>query len=253
MQSIGLNLKQWVEKGLLQILSARSSLYGLETHLVTMQRAVDNFKPSVVIVDPISNLINIGESADVRSMLTRLIDHLKSKQITTMFTNLTHIANLDRTESEVSSIMDTWILVRDIEIAGERNRAINVLKSRGMPHSNQIREFLLTSKGVDIVDVYTGLAGVLTGSARLTQEAKEENEKEARKEETERLQRELERRRKLLESQVAALQAEFEAKAEEIQKLIAEENRKEKTQMQNREEMSRLRKADDESLKGKNE
>ena len=253
MQSIGLNLKQWVEKGLLRIQSARASLYGLETHLVTMQRAVDDFKPSVVIVDPISNLINIGETADVRSMLTRLIDHLKSKQITAMFTNLTHITNLDRTESEVSSIMDTWILVRDIELGGERNRAINILKSRGMPHSNQIREFLLTSKGVDIVDVYTGPAGVLTGSARLTQEAKEEDEKDARKEETERLQRDLERKRKLLDSQVAALQAEYEAKAEEIKKLIDEEDRKEKMQNLNRKEMSRLRKADDERLKGKNE
>lgn len=253
MQSIGLNLKQWVEKGLLRIQSARASLYGLETHLVTMQRAVDDFKPSVVIVDPISNLINIGESADVRSMLTRLIDHLKSKQITAMFTNLTHVASLESTESEVSSIMDTWILVRDIEIAGERNRAIYVLKSRGMPHSNQVREFLLTSKGVDIVDVYTGPAGVLTGSARLTQEAKEEDEREARREETERLERDLERRHKLLESQVAALNAEYEAKAEEIKKLIAEENRKEKMQKQNREEMSRLRRADEESLKRKNE
>ncbi len=145
-------------KGLLKIHAARASLYGLETHLVTMQRDIDDFKPSVVIVDPISNLISIGESADVRSMLTRLIDHLKSKQITAMFTNLTQVKSLESTEAEVSSIMDTWILVRDIEIAGERNRGIYVLKSRGMPHSNQIREFLLTSKGIDIVDVYTGPA-----------------------------------------------------------------------------------------------
>jgi circadian clock protein KaiC len=216
-----------------------------------MQRGVDDFKPSVVIVDPISNLINIGESADVRSMLTRLIDHLKSKRITAMFTNLTHVKSLESTESEVSSIMDTWILLRDIEIAGERNRAIYVLKSRGMPHSNQIREFLLTSKGIDIVDVYSGPAGVLTGSARLSQEAKEEAEQEARKEETGRLQRDLERRRKLMESQIAALQAEYEAKAEETAKTIAEENRKEKVLKQNREEMSKIRKADDESLKKK--
>ena len=170
-----------------------------------------------------------------------------------MFTNLTHVKSLESTESEVSSIMDTWILVRDIEIAGERNRAIYILKSRGMPHSNQIREFLLTPKGVDIVDVYTGPAGVLTGSARLTQEAKEEAEQEAHREETERLQRDIERRRKLMESQIAALQAEFETKAEEISKAIAEENRREKAMKQNRDEMSKLRRADDESLKNKNE
>ena len=251
MQSIGINLKQWVEKGLLKIHAARSSLYGLETHLVTMQRDIDDFKPSVVIVDPISNLISIGEPDDVRSMLTRLIDHLKSKQITAVFTNLTHMAGLESTESEVSSIMDTWILLRDIEIEGERNRGIYILKSRGMPHSNQIREFLLTSKGIDIVDVYTGPAGVLTGSARLAQESKEKAEQENRKEETERLQRELERKRKVMESQIAALQAEFEAKADEIKKAIAQEKQKEKTLTENREEMSRIRKADEQSLREK--
>ena len=245
MQSIGLNLKQWVQKGLLKIHAARASLYGLETHLVTMQRDIDDFKPSVVIVDPISNLISIGESADVRSMLTRLIDHLKSKQITAMFTNLTQVKSLESTEAEVSSIMDTWILVRDIEIQGERNRGIYVLKSRGMPHSNQIREFLLTKKGIDIVNVYTGPAGVLTGSSRLAQEAVEKAEEENRKEEAERLQRELERKRKVTESQIAALQAEFEAKAEEIKKLILQEKQKAKILKENREEMSLKRKADE--------
>ncbi len=251
MQSIGINLKQWVEQGLLKIHAARASLYGLETHLVTMQRSADDYEPSVVIVDPISTLINIGDPADVRSMLTRLIDHLKSKQITAMFTNLTHVSSLESTEAEVSSIMDTWILVRDIEIAGERNRGIYVLKSRGMAHSNQIREFLLTNKGIHIVDVYTGPAGVLTGSARLAQETKEKAEREVRKEEMERLQRDLERRRKLMKSQVAALQAEYDAKADEIKKLIAEESQKARELEQNREEMSRIRKADEENLKDK--
>ena len=249
MQSIGINLKQWVEKGLLKIRAARSSLYGLETHLVTMQRDIDDFKPSVVIIDPISNLISIGEPDDVRSMLTRLIDHLKSKQITAVFTNLTHMAGLESTETEVSSIMDTWILLRDIEIQGERNRGIYILKSRGMPHSNQIREFLLTSKGIDIVNVYTGPAGVLTGTARFAQESKEKAEQESRKEETERLQRELERKRKVTESQIAALQAEFEAKADEIKKAILQEKQKEKTLAENRQEMSRVRKADEQSLR----
>ncbi len=156
---------------------------------------------------------------------------------------------LESTEAEVSSIMDTWILLRDIEIQGERNRGIYVLKSRGMPHSNQIREFLLTSKGIDIVNVYTGPAGVLTGTARFAQESKEKAEEENRKEETERLQRELERKRKVTESQIAALQAEFEAKADEIKKAILQEKQKEKTLTENRQEMSRARKADEKSLR----
>src|SRR5512147_480982 len=135
-------------------------------------------------------------------MLTRLMDYLKSKQITAMFTNLTHLGGLESTETEVSSIMDTWILLRDIEIGGERNRGIYILKSRGMAHSNQIREFLIRSKGVDIIDVYTGPAGVLTGSARLSREIKDKYAEDSRKEEIEKLQRDLDRQRKLMEAKV---------------------------------------------------
>ena len=153
-------------------------------------------------------------------MLTRLIDYLKAKQITALFTNLTHLAGLESTESEVSSIMDTWILLRDIEIGGERNRGIYILKSRGMAHSNQIREFLITSKGIDIIDVYTGTAGVLTGSARLAQEIKDQAVEDSRKEEMAKLQRDLERQRKLMEAQVTALQAEFDPKEEELKQLM---------------------------------
>jgi circadian clock protein KaiC len=251
MKSVGVDLQPWLDKRLLNIHAVRASLYGLETHLVTMQRLVDDFKPSVVIVDPISNLINIGEPADVRSMLTRLIDHLKSKQITAMFTNLTHVSSIESTEAEVSSIMDTWILVRDIELGGERNRGMYILKSRGMAHSNQIREFLLTSKGVDLIDVYTGPAGVLTGSARIAQEAKETAEKEARKEEVDTLTRELERRRKVMESQVAAITAEYEAKAAEIKQLMTQAKEHETVIAQTRKEISEARKADENVLSDK--
>ncbi len=177
-------------------------------------------------------------------MLSRLIDYLKAKQITALFTNLTHLAGLESTESEVSSIMDTWILLRDIELGGERNRGIYILKSRGMAHSNQIREFLITSKGVDIVDVYTGPAGVLTGSARLSQEIKDKETEDSRKEEIEKLQRDLERKRKLTDAQITALQAEFTAKEEEVKQLINQEKRREKALDENRKEMGRMRKAD---------
>ena len=244
MSSIGIKLESGVKKGILQIHAVRWTFYGLETHLVSMQKLIDDFKPNVVIVDPITNLINAGEEADVKSMLTRLINYLKTKGITAMFTNLTYVTNVERTEMEVSSIMDTWILLRDIEIGGERNRLIYILKSRGMAHSNQIREFLLTNQGIDIIDVYTGQAGVLTGSARLSQEALERSEEESRKEENERLQRELERRHKAMEAQVTALQAEYATKEDEIKQLIGQQKRKEKTLSENREEMARQRKAD---------
>ena len=242
MKSIGIDLKPCVEKGLLKFHAVRSTFYGLETHLVQMQKLIDEFKPVAVIVDPITNLINAGDQNDVKSMLTRLIDYLKAKQITALFTNLTHLASLESTESEVSSIMDTWILLRDIEIGGERNRGIYVLKSRGMAHSNQIREFLITSKGVDIINVYTGPAGVLTGSARLSQEIKDQSAEDARKEERAKLQRDLERKRKLMEAQVATLQAEFAANEEEVKQLINQDNRHEKALVENREEMGRMRK-----------
>ena len=244
MKSIGIDLESHIKKGLLKFHAVRSTFYGLETHLVQMQKLIDDFKPSAVIVDPITNLINAGDESEVKSMLTRLIDYLKTKQITGLFTNLTRLEGLERTESEVSSIMDTWILLRDIELGGERNRGIYILKSRGMAHSNQIREFLITSKGVDIVDVYTGSAGVLTGSARLTQENKDKAAEDIRKEEIEKLQRDLERQRKLTEAQVTALQTEFKAKEEEIKQKIAKEKRLEKTSTDNRKDMARLRKED---------
>jgi circadian clock protein KaiC len=244
MKSIGIDLEPNIQKGLLKFHAVRSTFYGLETHLVQMQKLIDEYKPASVIVDPITNLINAGDQNDVKSMLTRLIDYLKAKQITALFTNLTHLAGLESTESEVSSIMDTWILLRDIELGGERNRGIYILKSRGMAHSNQIREFLITSKGVDIIDVYTGPAGVLTGSARLSQEIKDEAAEDARKEEIEKLQRDLEHKRKLMDAQVIALQAEYTAKEEEVKQLIKQEKLREKAVDENKKEMGRMRKAD---------
>ena len=246
MKSIGIDLEPHVKNGLLQFHAVRSTFYGLETHLVQMQKLIDDFKPSAVIVDPITNLINAGDEADVKSMLTRLIDYLKTKQTTAIFTNLTHMNGLERTEAEVSSVMDTWILLRDIELGGERNRGIYVLKSRGMAHSNQIREFLITSKGIDIIDVYTGPAGVLTGSARLNQEITDKAEENLHKEEVEKLQRDLERKRKLMEAQVTALQAEFTAKEEEVKQLVNQEKRREKAVSENRKEVGRMRKVDHE-------
>ncbi len=245
MRSIGIDLGPWVEKGLLKIHASRSTLYGLEMHLVTMYKMINEFKPSVVIVDPVSNLVTVGSKEEVKSMLTRLADMLKSEQITAMLTYLSGGgASLEATEMGISSLIDTWILLRDIELGGERNRGIYILKSRGMAHSNQIREFRLTDKGIDLIDVYTGPSGVLTGTARTAQEAKERTEEALRKEEIERKERELERQRKAMEAQIEAIRADLEAQEEDVNKLIQQEEHREESQEEARAEMVRLRKAE---------
>jgi len=226
MRSIGLNLEPFVQKGLLQFHCSRPTLYGLETHLAVMHKIIQEFNPRVVVIDPISNLINTGSANEVRSMLLRLVDFLKSKKITAVFTSLSSQGDnsLEETEIGVSSIMDTWLLLRDIELGGERNRGIYVLKSRGTAHSNQIREFIITGKGIDIRDVYVGPEGVLTGSMRLAQEARQSAEKLSRQLEIGSKKRKLERKRAALEAQIAALRAEFEAEDAEAGQVLAQEN-----------------------------
>jgi circadian clock protein KaiC len=208
MRSIGLDLERWRTDGTLRFHAARPTLYGLETHLARMHAEIEEFGPRVVVVDPITNLVNVGTSGDVRAMLTRLIDHLKTADITALFTSLTQGKD-ERAETEVgvSSLMDAWLLLTAIEIGGERNRALQVLKSRGMAHSNQIREFLLTDRGVQLVHAYIGSAGVLTGSARLAQEAADTASATVERRELERKQRELEQRRLAFEAEVASLRA----------------------------------------------
>jgi circadian clock protein KaiC len=226
MDSIGIDLGRWVKKGLIRFHSARPTLYGLEMHLATFHKAIEAFKPRVFIVDPISNLIAAGTASAVKSILTRLIDYLKMNEITTFLTDLTHFGgSLERTSEEISSLIDTWLLLRDIELRGERNRGLYILKSRGMVHSNQIQEFLLTNQGIDLIDIYTGSGEALTGSARAVQEAEEKASELARQHEADRRQREQERKHKALEAKIAALRAEFEAESEELH-LMAEEERK---------------------------
>jgi circadian clock protein KaiC len=223
MRSIGLDLQQWVDKGLLQFHAARSTMQGLEMHLVMMNKIINDFQPSVVILDPVTNFTAVGTETEVKSALVRLIDSLKSKQVTAFFTSLTpDSANIEHTDMGISSLMDTWVLVKMIETNGERNRGIYVLKSRGMAHSNQIREFQLTDKGVRLLDVYQGAEGVLTGTARRAQEAKERAATLARQQEIEHKKRELERKRRLLEAQIDALRAAFMAEEEEMQRIIAQ-------------------------------
>jgi circadian clock protein KaiC len=245
MKSIGIDLERWVKNGMLQVHASRPSLYGLEMHLVTMYKLIEEFKPGAVIVDPISNLITVGSMGETRSMMTRLIDHIKSRGTTALFTNLTTMGDsLESTEVGVSSLMDTWILLRDIEAAGERNRGLYILKSRGMAHSNQIREFLISQNGIGLRDVYIGPAGVLTGSARLSQEAKEKSETELQQQTIEYKQREIVRKRQILESQIATLKSQFETEIEALEIASTQEKRTEEVKARDRQAMARQRKAD---------
>lgn len=210
MESIGLDLERWIKQGLLRIHSTRPTIYGLEMHLAVMHKQIEETKPTTVIIDPVSSFTNNGSVADSHSMLIRLIDFLKSRQITCLMTALTGGGEAyEQTQVNVSSIVDSWILMRDIELGGERNRGLYVLKSRGMAHSNQIREFLLTSRGIELQEVYVGQEGVLTGSMRRAQEAREQAAELAKVQKAESLQRQLERKRKSIQAQIAALQAEL--------------------------------------------
>jgi circadian clock protein KaiC len=242
MGSIGLNLQQWLDKGLLKFHASRPSLHGLEMHLVQIMRLVSDFKPSLVILDPISNMISMGSSAEINSILIRLIDHLKTLQITTFFTNLTAGEGAsEATDIGVSSLIDTWLLVRDIESSGERNRGLYVLKSRGMAHSNQIREFQLTDNGINLQEVYLGPGGVLTGSLRLSQENKETATSLLLDQEISAQQMQLERKRKAMEARVAALQAELMAEEEEVKRHILIKKAEQKQVSKDRSDMSQRR------------
>jgi circadian clock protein KaiC len=230
MRSVGIDLERCVRSGRLRFHAARPTAYGFEAHLTELHRAVRSFRPAVVIVDPVTNLLSVGSALQVQSMLTRLIDHLKSEGITALFTSLTESSReAERSEVGVSSLMDTWILLRNIETDGERNRGLYVLKSRGMAHSNQIREFRLSEHGISLAPVYIGSAGVLTGTARSNQEASERAETVRRGEARQRLQRQLERKRRMLEAQMAALQLAFEAQTEELSAELAAADRREHT------------------------
>jgi circadian clock protein KaiC len=167
LRSIGLDLEPWLRKGLLQVHAARPTTSGLEGHLSAMHRLIEERKPRVVVVDPISNLISVGTSVEVRAMLARLIDFMKVRQMTALFTSLTlNEAHPEGTDVGISSFMDTWVVLRNLAMNGERVRTLSVLKSRGMPHSNQVREFVLTTDGLKLLDVVRQEGRVLVGAER---------------------------------------------------------------------------------------
>lgn len=223
MRSIGIDLKQWVDKGLLRFEAARPNSFGLEMHLALIQRATEQFQARVAVLDPISSLESAGGELEARCVLMRLIDFFKSRQISVLLTTLTSGGGpMEQTEVGISSLIDTWLLLRNLEQGGERIRALYVLKSRGMAHSSRVREFLLTDRGVDLIDVYVGPSGILTGSARAVQEMEDQATQLRQHQDAERRRLLIERKRRALESRIAELQAEFEAERSEAEAIIAD-------------------------------
>jgi len=245
MCSIGINLEPWVKKGLLQFHATRPTLYGLETHLATSIKLINKYDPNIVILDPINGFV-IGENqTEVKTMLLRLVDFLKMKRVTAFFTSLTSAGDImEMSDVYISSLIDTWLLVRDIEIGGERNRGLYILKSRGMAHSNQIREFKLTDHGIELLDVYVGADGVLTGSARLSQETKDEAEQLLRQQEIGSKQFGLERKREAMEAQIVVLRSEFEAAESDALKVIGIEKARNERFTQDKIKMGKSRRGD---------
>ena len=246
MRSIGIDLGQWIDQGLLQFQNARTTIYGLEMHLVVMHRMIEDFNPDIVVVDPISNLVAAASKAEVKSMLSRMIDYLKIKQITAFCTDLTSTSGtLELNSTDISSLMDTWLLLQVLETSGERNRGLYLLKSRGMAHSNQVREFILSSNGAQLRDVYIGSGVVLTGSARVAQEARDKALALECQQEIERKQREIERKKTLIEAQIIALRTQFELEKEDLDRLIVREKQRVETFAFDSLAMSNVRQADE--------
>ncbi|HEY0678722.1 MAG TPA: circadian clock protein KaiC [Chitinophagaceae bacterium] len=238
MWSIGIDLKSHIDKGLLEMHAARPTLNGLEMHLLSIHKHVKRFKPQTVILDPITNLITVGSVSEVKSMLIRLIDFLQQEQITVLFTalSLNTIVN-EQTDEGVSSLVDAWLLVRDIEANGERNRGLYIMKSRGMKHSNQVREFVITDDGLDLVDVFLGSDGVLTGSAREAQQLMEVTGQALKSHALTRKDIEIQRKRKVLEAKIASLQEEFESVQDELNKSYVEDELKKEIMEKNRKQI----------------
>src|SRR6202045_2228881 len=243
MRSVGIDLQPHLDSGRLRIVAQRPFLYGLEMHLVSMHKEVDRFRPGVVIVDPISNLVTAGTPREVTAMLTLLIDFLKTEGITGFFTVLTENGGrLETSDVGISSLIDTWMLVRDIEVSGERNRGLYVLKARGMNHSNQIREFILSGKGIKLVEVYLGPAGMLTGSARVALEEQERDARMRQSDESDLKLTQLEHKRKAMEAHIEAMRAEFEADSAAVKKAVSLDDKREKRLIDNKSAMAKSRK-----------
>jgi circadian clock protein KaiC len=218
MKSAGIDLAPFVKSGHLRFFTSRPTEYGLEMHLISIHQIVDEFKPALVVIDPISDFGSLGTFNEIRATLTRLIDYLKKSQITAVLTELRSLSgDSEYVEVGVASIMDSWIALTPMDSGGERNRCIAVVKSRGTAHSNQMREYRITDDGVEIIDAYLGLGEVLTGSARMAQDARERNQVAAAKLTAKNRRLDLELKEHLTAAQVESLEAERSAIQRELE------------------------------------
>jgi circadian clock protein KaiC len=222
MRSLGIDLDKWRAKGLLLIHATRSSLYGIEMHLLQMNKEIEAFKPRLVVLDPISSLTSAGSARDVKSMIVRLFDSLKMRQITGFVTYLSAEARMVGTEAGISSLIDTWLELRDVEMHGERTRGLYVIKSRGMAHSNQVREFVMEHGGIRLLDVYPGPTGILTGSARAVEDARVAEEDQQRQAAAARSEEMLARKQAALQGQIAGLVADFAGEAAAVRSAVTD-------------------------------
>ena len=223
LRSIGLDLGRWVEAGLLRVWAARPSAYGLETHLAIVSALVEEHAPEVVVVDGLASLLDRSPRGEVISMLARKFYLFKTRGITSLATILTGQGS--EAAAGVSSRADTWLLLRNMESNGERNRLLFVLKSRGTAHSNQIREFVLTSHGVELIDVYVSPEGVLAGSARLAREISDRDARLRRQEDIQRRERELRAHIVHGQAQIAALHDEIASDEAELERITDRQER----------------------------
>ena len=246
MRSIGIELEPEIKKGMLRLHAVPPTIYDLEMHLLVIHKLVTEFDPRVVIIDPISNLALISSETEIKAMLIRLIDFFKMKQITSLFTSLSMGGPLvESNDAKLSSLMDTWLLLRVIESGAERNRVLQLLKSRGMDHSNQIREFLLTDHGAELRDVYLGPSGLLlTGNSLLVQKAHEEARAVLRDQKAGTREHALEHKRQALEAHIAALRAEFEIEQLNAQRLAGQSEQRSTVMSGDRIQMAKQRRAD---------
>jgi len=240
MRSVGIDLQPHLKSGYLKFEAARPSLYGFEMHLARMHRDIVQFDPAAIIVDPISAFR--GPPTEIHATLVRLADICKTRGITTMFTSLSAIdEQMSESERSVSSLMDTWISLRDVEADGERNRILYLLKSRGMSHSKQVREYELSNDGIHMTQPYLGPEGVLTGAARMAQEAREREAEQELLELTEQRKRQMARKRDVLERQIAEMRASLEEEESEVSKLLERQDKRKASAESDREAMARKR------------
>ena len=229
MRSIGLNLDRYIKSGILKFYASRPTLQNLELHLISIQKIVEEFKPEVIVLDPITNLMSEGINSEIRQMLARFVDYLKGKNITTLFTAAITLETIQSNPSDegISAMVDTWILLRDIEENSERNRGIYVLKSRGMRHSAQIREFVINEKGITLLPIYVGAKGILTGSAKLEHAYQEAEERRLQESRLRKTNVEIQKKRELLEENIALLKRNYESEIDALNQIKLEENLKE--------------------------